>query len=257
MKKCPTAKEMFDAVEKRYVGNEDMKKNKGKLLKKEMSVFKFMQNESLDDIINRYYHLISELESHDVLNSYTTIEINEKLLDALPNKWDVYSTMIKDKPEFETMTLEEVVDRLRNYELNMRKKDTKANQVQDPGLYHANIPSASSKATDSGTTAFFSGDSKEFKGSLRVDSDGQCSFVASSGSSQARNNSSTSAGSASNNKTTRMPMNVKTVEEQIALYASFIAAYENYVNGTITDPEAIDEDYDQIDDEELEEMDLQ
>jgi len=72
VKKFPTAKEMFDAVEKRYVGNEEIKKNKGKLLKKEMSVFKYMQNESLDDIINRFYHLISELESYDLIHTYTS-----------------------------------------------------------------------------------------------------------------------------------------------------------------------------------------
>ena len=54
-----------------------------------------------------------------------------------------------------------------------------------------------------------------------------------------------------------MPMSMKSAEEQIALYASFIASYENYIKGKITDPETIDEDYDQIDSDDLEEIDIQ
>uniref|UniRef100_A0A251VAK0 Uncharacterized protein n=1 Tax=Helianthus annuus TaxID=4232 RepID=A0A251VAK0_HELAN len=54
-----------------------------------------------------------------------------------------------------------------------------------------------------------------------------------------------------------MPMSVKSAEEHLALLASFVASYENYILGKISDPATLDEDYDQIDPDDLEEMDLQ
>jgi hypothetical protein len=54
-----------------------------------------------------------------------------------------------------------------------------------------------------------------------------------------------------------MPLSVKSAEEHLALLASFVAAYENYIQGRISDPANFDEDYDQIDPDDLEEMDLQ
>ncbi|KAJ0796097.1 hypothetical protein HanPI659440_Chr04g0158231 [Helianthus annuus] len=50
-KRYTTSKEMWDALEKRYEGNADVKKNKVDLLKKQFVVFKCMGNESLEDII--------------------------------------------------------------------------------------------------------------------------------------------------------------------------------------------------------------
>ncbi|MFS8021494.1 hypothetical protein Hanom_Chr16g01428031 [Helianthus anomalus] len=52
-------------------------------------------------------------------------------------------------------------------------------------------------------------------------------------------------------------MSVKVVEEHLALLASFIASYENYILGNISDPATFDEDYDQVDPNDLEEMGLQ
>ncbi|MFS7936069.1 hypothetical protein Hanom_Chr05g00411071 [Helianthus anomalus] len=51
---------------------------------------------------------------------YTDIDINNKLLDALPAKWDISTLMIKGEDEYETKDLEEVVGKLRAYELSMK-----------------------------------------------------------------------------------------------------------------------------------------
>ena len=100
-----------------------------------------MRNESLEDIITRYYHLMSEMDNYDI-DGYSDVEINDKLLDALPTKWDIYTLMIKKEANYETMDLEEVVGQLRAYELSMKKKDTGFDQVQDPRIYKG-VPSSS------------------------------------------------------------------------------------------------------------------
>ncbi|MFS7997132.1 hypothetical protein Hanom_Chr12g01138131 [Helianthus anomalus] len=114
-----------------------------------------MRNECLEDIITRYYHLMSETDNYDK-EGYPNIEINDKLLDALPTKWDIYALMIKGEADYETKDLEEVVGKLRAYELNMKKKEIGYDQVQDPRIYKG-IPSSSShNASSNFATAFLS-----------------------------------------------------------------------------------------------------
>ena len=249
-KKYTTSKEMWDALEKRYEGNEDVKKNKVDLLKKQFAVFKYMKNESLEEIITRYYHLMSELDNYDI-DSYTDSEINDKLLDALPAKWDIYTLMIKREADYENKDLEEIIGMLRAYDLNMKKKETGYDQVQDPGVYKG-IPSSSTyhNASSDSATTFLSCDN-EF---VTTNSDGDVCYVAASGGSNGSKNRQTSNQMSA---TRCIPLSVKSTEDHLALLASFIASYENYIQGKISDPTNFDEDYDQVDPDDLEEMDLQ
>ncbi|KAJ0683464.1 hypothetical protein HanPI659440_Chr16g0658571 [Helianthus annuus] len=185
-KKYINSKDIWDALEKRYVGNADVKKNKVDLLKKQFAVFKYMKHESLED--TRYYHLMSEMENYEI-DCYSNVEKNDKLLDALPTKWDIYTLMIKGEADYETKELEEVAGKLRAYELNMKKKDTGYDQVT-------------------------------------VNEDGDVCFVAASGGSTGAKKTSASKQSSSAKS---MPMSVKYDEEHLALLASFVASYENYI----------------------------
>ncbi|KAJ0507000.1 putative transcription factor interactor and regulator CCHC(Zn) family [Helianthus annuus] len=248
-KKYTNSKDMWDALEKRYAGNADVKKNKIELLKKQFAVFKYMKHESLEDIITRYYHLMSEMENYEI-DCYTDIEKNDKLLDALPTKWDIYTLMIKGEADYETKELEEVIGKLRAYELSMKKKDTGCDQVQDPGVYNGLTSSSSHNASSDSTTAFLSCENEQ----VTVNEDGDACFVAASGGSTGTKRTPTSKQSSSAKS---MPMSVKSAEEHLALLASFVASYENYIQGKISDPATLDEDYDQIDPDDLKEMDLQ
>ena len=249
-KKYTTSKQMWDALEKRYEGNEDVKKNKIDLLKKQFAVFKHMKNESLEEIITRYYHLMSEIDNYDI-DSYTDIEINDKLLDALPSKWDIYTLMIKREADYEEKDLEEVIGMLRAYELNMKKKETGYDQVQDPGVYKG-IPSSSShNASSHSATAFLSCDNEQV---VMSNSDGEVCYIAASGNSTGGRRQQDSA---QKSNARSMPLSVKSAEDHLGLLASFIASYENYIQGKISDPTTFDEDYDQVDPDDLEEMDLQ
>ena len=82
----------------------EVRKNKTDLLKKQFVVFKHLRNESLEDIITRYYHLMTELDNNNV--EYKTQEANNRLLDALPPKWEIYTLIIKGHAEYKDMDLE-------------------------------------------------------------------------------------------------------------------------------------------------------
>ncbi|MFS7916862.1 hypothetical protein Hanom_Chr03g00182331 [Helianthus anomalus] len=49
-----------------------------------------------------------------------------------------------------------------------------------------------------------------------------------------------------------MPMSVKAADEHLALLASFVASYKNYIQGKISNPATFYEDYGQIDPDDLE-----
>jgi len=53
-----------------------------------------------------------------------------------------------------------------------------------------------------------------------------------------------------------MPMDMKSAEGRMNVYAAMCAAHEAFVAGRITDPSLIDEDYDQLDPDDVEEVDL-
>ncbi|MFS8001166.1 hypothetical protein Hanom_Chr13g01187061 [Helianthus anomalus] len=134
--------------------------------------------------------------------------------------------MIKNEPAYCINDLEEVVGKLRSYELNIKKKETRYDQVQVPRMYNG-ISSSSTRNASSDTSLVGSIASKRQQGG---DNGGNNKF---------------------------MPLSLKAAKEHLALLVSFVASYENYIQGKIFDPTTFDEDYDKIDPNNLEEMDLQ
>ncbi|KAI3744731.1 hypothetical protein L1987_57822 [Smallanthus sonchifolius] len=181
----------------------------------------------------------SELASASVV--YETEEINDKFLEALPSKFDVYTVLIKENVKYKTMSLEEVLGKIQSHDMNMKKKETNMEHIQDPSMYFAE------SVGKSGTgVAFFSGDAQE-------SSNDQCSGVPiysghTSHSGFSATTASTSYGS---------HVNQKVADDYLAMFSSFMASYENFIGGKIHDPEVIEEDFRQIDPVDLEEMNIQ
>ena len=70
-------------------------------------MFTSFKDESLDEMLIRYSHLLVELayfgyepDSEDVI---------EKLLEALPVKWEGFVTSIQQNPEFSKWTLDQII----------------------------------------------------------------------------------------------------------------------------------------------------
>ncbi|XP_022019472.1 uncharacterized protein LOC110919514 [Helianthus annuus] len=63
---CKTTKSLWDALVARGEGNAASRKTRHDLLKKEFESFQFLENETLNDMTSRVYHLISEMSSYNV-----------------------------------------------------------------------------------------------------------------------------------------------------------------------------------------------
>ncbi|MFS7993296.1 hypothetical protein Hanom_Chr12g01092401 [Helianthus anomalus] len=188
---------------------------------------------------------------HYDVTGYTDSEINDKLLDALLTKWDIHALMNKNEPKYSTKDLEEVVGKLRSYELNIKKKETRYDQLQDPGMYYG-ISSSTRNASSDSTIVFLSTENEPDR--VITYAEGDACFVDSSEGSTAGKRQQGGDHGRSNKS---MPLSVKYDKEYLALLVSFVASYENCIQGKIYDPAIFEEDYDQIDADDLEEMDLQ
>ena len=60
---------------------------------------------------------MTELDNNNV--EYKIQEANDRLLDTLPPKWEIYTLMIKGNADYKEMDLEEVIVKLRANDLNL------------------------------------------------------------------------------------------------------------------------------------------
>lgn len=233
-KSLATAFELFEAMKKRFAGNEKYRKNKCDLIKKEFDAFTTLPNESFEDLIVRYSQLISELKRHGM--ELSRGEINEKLLSALPQRWDSkVDAMLEDEEQLDAMELEDLFNKLQNYDVSIKKKEhSRAHRtMQNPSVYGSKVQVQTS------TTALFSASTPISHPSSS--SEGSSSFQSYQYVPQSNASPSVS----------------KATEEHAQVLTAFLASYEAFISNRIANVELIEEDYDQIHPDDLEEMDLQ
>ncbi|KAI3776059.1 hypothetical protein L1987_45819 [Smallanthus sonchifolius] len=243
-----TSKDLWKALQKRFEGNSDIKKSKRDLLRKQYECFNFMENESLDDLISRFYHLQTELKAFEL--KYPDEELVEKFLDALPPKFEMYTTLMRENPKFYELTVDEAIGKIQAHNMNLMKKESSGRpQIQDPSMYHGTT--STSKSSGSGI-ALFTGHSNE------EDHSNGCGGHAcyASGSGLGTNHQHTSRNPPATSSANHSAI-VKIAEDHVALFSSCMLAYENFIGGKLTDLETIEEDFNQVDPDDIEDMDIQ
>ena len=117
---CKTAKEIWDALEVRCQGTKAIKKNRRTILTQEYEHFDSKTGESLTDLYDRFVKLLNDLSLVD--KEYDLEDSNLKFLLALPEKWDLKVTTIRDNHDLEEMSLDDIFGRLKTYELEMEQR---------------------------------------------------------------------------------------------------------------------------------------
>ncbi|XP_022004587.1 uncharacterized protein LOC110902177 [Helianthus annuus] len=130
---CTTTKNLWDVLEARREGNAATRKIRHDLLKKEFEGFLFMENETLNDMATRFYHLLSEMHSFRVNASQQ--EIAMRFADALPPKWSQFIELLKHASVLDGLSIYEFVQKLENkYEEKIRK-EKRILVPQNPEMY--------------------------------------------------------------------------------------------------------------------------
>ncbi|GKA69311.1 hypothetical protein Tco_0775375, partial [Tanacetum coccineum] len=102
------------AIENRFRGNSAKKKTKQNLLKQQYENFAASSIEVIEQTYERLQKLISQLEMHGEVIPQE--DINQKFLRSLSQEWTMHTIMWRNKPEIETLSLDDLFNNLKAYE---------------------------------------------------------------------------------------------------------------------------------------------
>ncbi|KAJ0681157.1 putative transcription factor interactor and regulator CCHC(Zn) family [Helianthus annuus] len=210
-----------------------------------------MKNESVCKMIERFGHLKMELARHGI--TYTQEKLVDKLFDPLPNDqdWQYFALMLKNtiKPP-EVLTVDLLIKRLESHELEIKK--SKVNNIayqHNVGLYYrVNLPKTGSPRT------VFSAESSNTVNHETPHS-GFHSGSSSTPSSQSASKNLFQCNIAVDLKNGQN-FSEESAKQQMVFLASVLESYESLVAGKIGNTNLTKEDYDQIDPEEMELIDI-
>ncbi|GJX84474.1 putative ribonuclease H-like domain-containing protein [Tanacetum coccineum] len=115
----PDAKSMFAAIETRFGGNAATKKTQKTLLKQQYENFSATSAESLDSIFNRLQKIVSRLAILGVIIAQE--DLNLKILSSLPPEWNTHVVVWMNKPEVETMSIDDLYNNFKIVEQKVKK----------------------------------------------------------------------------------------------------------------------------------------
>ncbi|MFS7936037.1 putative transcription factor interactor and regulator CCHC(Zn) family [Helianthus anomalus] len=245
-----TSKKLWEALERKCVGSNEIVKNKKKLLRKEFEVFNCMKNESVCKMLERFGHLKMELVRYNI--DYSEELMVDKLFDALPNDqdWQYFALMLKNTIKPDDLKVDLLIERLESHELELKrsKVNSPAYQQNVEIYYRGNVPNAGSPKTafsaessksvnnESLHSGFHSGSSSNTSDQTNSKNVFQCNIAV-----DLKNGQNFSEESA---------------KQQMIFLASVLESYEGLVAGKIGNTNLTKEEYDQIDPEEMELMDI-
>ncbi|GKA06878.1 ribonuclease H-like domain-containing protein [Tanacetum coccineum] len=131
------AKTMFAAIKTRFGGNGRPPRNTEALLSNSVGrcsgerKFDFKQQKSLDSIFNRIQKLVSRLA---ILGVFITQEdLNSKFLRSLPPEWNTHVVVWMNKPDIETMSINNLYNNFKIVEQEVKKSVGASNGNQNNG----------------------------------------------------------------------------------------------------------------------------
>ncbi|GJR94260.1 uncharacterized mitochondrial protein-like protein [Tanacetum coccineum] len=150
------AQSMFVAIKARFGGNEATKRTQKALLKQQYENFNASSSESLDSIFNRLQKLVSRLA---ILGVVTPPEdLNVKFLRSLPSEWDTHVVVWMNKPDFDTMGLDDLYNNFKIVKQKVKKSTADNNDDKNLAFLTTStiLETGTSKLRDATVYAFLS-----------------------------------------------------------------------------------------------------
>ncbi|GJW85499.1 ribonuclease H-like domain-containing protein [Tanacetum coccineum] len=123
------AKLLLEAVEKRFGGNAATKKTQRNLLKQQYENFTAPSSEMLDQTFDRLQKLVSQLELLD--EKLSQEDVNQNLLRSLSPEWNTHAVVWRNKAELETMSMYDIYNNLKVYELQVKGMSSSCSSTQN------------------------------------------------------------------------------------------------------------------------------
>ncbi|GJZ99434.1 hypothetical protein Tco_0671985 [Tanacetum coccineum] len=140
--KC--AKTLMKAIEKRFGGNKESKKTQKTLLKQQYENFNGSSSKGLDQTYDRLQKLISQLE---ILGETISQEdMNLKFLRSLPSEWKTHTLMWRNKPDLDTLRMDDLYNNLNIYETEVKGSSSLNQNSQNVVFVSSNNSGSSNQA---------------------------------------------------------------------------------------------------------------
>ncbi|VFQ72959.1 unnamed protein product, partial [Cuscuta campestris] len=120
IKHLKTAMEIWQGLRKLCDGSEDLRKQKIEVLLEKFKGFKMLPGESFDMLDERFHKILNDLASLNHVLSPK--EKNVRLLRSLPTEWYTKATAMEEGRNLENYTVQGLLDELRTYEHELKKK---------------------------------------------------------------------------------------------------------------------------------------
>ncbi|GKD24953.1 hypothetical protein Tco_1231167, partial [Tanacetum coccineum] len=130
------AKSLLHAVEKRFGGNAATKKTQRNLLKQQYENFTTSSSEVLDQTFDRLQKLISQLEIHG--ETISQEDVNQKFLRSLSLEWNTHTIVWRNKPEIDTLSLDDLFNNLKIYEPEVKGTSSSNTNTQNVDFVSSN-----------------------------------------------------------------------------------------------------------------------
>ncbi|GJY93550.1 ribonuclease H-like domain-containing protein [Tanacetum coccineum] len=116
------AKSLWEAIKTRFGGNKESKKMQKTILKQQYENFTTSRSEGLDKTYDRFQKLISQLEIHGEVISQE--DANLKLLRSLPLAWNNIALIMRNKPDLDTMSMDDLYNNLKVYKAEIKSESS-------------------------------------------------------------------------------------------------------------------------------------
>ncbi|GJV21179.1 putative ribonuclease H-like domain-containing protein [Tanacetum coccineum] len=134
------------AIEKRFGGNAATKKTQRNLLKQQYENFTASSSEVLDQTFDRLQKLISQLEIHG--ESISQEDVNQKFLRSLSPEWNTHTIVWRNKPEIDTLSLDDLYNNLKIYEPEVKGTSSSSTNTQNVAFVSSNSTSSTNGAVN-------------------------------------------------------------------------------------------------------------
>ncbi|GJZ41041.1 retrovirus-related pol polyprotein from transposon TNT 1-94 [Tanacetum coccineum] len=128
------------AEERHKGGNAATKKTQRNLLKHQYENFTTSSLEVLDQTFDRLQKLISQLEIHG--ETISQKDVNKKFLRSLLPEWNTHTIMWRNKPEIDTLSLDDLYNNLKIYEPEVKGTSSSSTNTQNIAFVSSNSTSS-------------------------------------------------------------------------------------------------------------------
>ncbi|GJU13602.1 ribonuclease H-like domain-containing protein [Tanacetum coccineum] len=140
------AKSLLEAIKKRFGGNAATKKTQRNLLKQQYENFSAPSSETLDKTFDMLQKLVSQLE---ILGEKLSQEdVNQKLLRSLSSEWNTHVVVWRNKPELETMSMDDLYNNLKVYEPEVKGTSSSSTSTQNMAFVSSNNSGSTNEAVN-------------------------------------------------------------------------------------------------------------